>query len=294
MRAKLCFERDALRNGVFICGYRGDNGVYKSAHFKQACSDMNQTLDFSGVGAHHHNGVAERSIRTISTSACTMLLHSMLHWPQETTLDLWPFAVDYAVYIWNRLPRQKSGLSPMEIFYSTKSTHEELLNAKVWGCPVYVLEPTLQDGKKLPQWQPRSKLGQFLGQSKVHASSVGLIKNLQTGKISSQFHVVYDDHFTTLEVNTKPEDMTLPKEWVDLFAYNREKHVNDADAATAKPLDSLAAKTPATSPLPVPKPSSSSPSETQTTKQSPIQQPSLDVPPIVPSIKSSQCISSSK
>ena len=116
------------------------------------------------------------------------------------------------------MPREKSGLSPMEIFYSVKSDHEELRNAKVWGCPVYVLEPTLQDGKKLPRWQPRSKLGQFLGRSRVHASSVGLVKNLKTGKVTSQFHVVvYDDHFTTLSVNKRPEDVEIHKEWVDLL-----------------------------------------------------------------------------
>ena len=114
--------------------------------FKQACESMNQTLDFSGVGAHHHNGVAERGIRTISTCARTMLLHAMLHWPEQTTLDLWPFAVDYAVFLWNRMPREKSQISPLELFYSTKSDHEDIRGARVWGCPVYVLGSTLQDG----------------------------------------------------------------------------------------------------------------------------------------------------
>lgn len=233
IRSKQRFEKNALRHGVSIKGYRGDNGVYKSEAFQQSCQSMNQTLDFSGIGAHHHNGIAERGIRTISTCARTILLHAMLHWPEETALNLWPFAVDYAVYLWNRMPREKSGLSPMEIFYSVKSDHEELRSAKVWGCPVYVLEPTLQDGKKLPRWQPRSKLGQFLGRSKVHASSVGLIRNLKTGKISSQFHVVYDDHFTTLSVNKRPGDVAIPTEWVNLFKYSREKHYDDADVETS-------------------------------------------------------------
>ena len=243
LRAKTRFEREALRHGIMVRGYRGDNGVYKSQAFRASCKTMNQTLEFSGVGAHHHNGISERGIRTVSTCARTMMLHAMLHWPEETTLDLWPFAVDYSVYIWNRMPRQDSGLSPLEVFYSTKSTHEELRNCKVWGCPVYVLDPTLQDGKKLPRWQPRSKVGQFLGRSKEHASSVGLIKNVKTGKVSSQFHVVYDDHFTTLAVNKKPEDVDLPKEWIDLFIHNREKHFDDADLdkaivqPTLKPLN---------------------------------------------------------
>ena len=48
------------------------------------------------------------------------------------------------------MPREKSGLLPLELFYSTKSDHEEIHTAKVWGCPVYVLDPTLQDGKNIP------------------------------------------------------------------------------------------------------------------------------------------------
>ena len=67
-----------------IKGYRGDNEVYKTAGFKQSCADLNQTIDFSGIGAHRHNGITERAVRTVSTCACTMILHSMLHWPEET------------------------------------------------------------------------------------------------------------------------------------------------------------------------------------------------------------------
>ena len=67
--------------------YRGDNGVYKSELFQKSCRDMNQTLDFSGIGAHHNNGIAERGIRTVSTCARTILLHAMLHWPEETALN---------------------------------------------------------------------------------------------------------------------------------------------------------------------------------------------------------------
>ena len=252
VRAKTRFEREAMRHGIAIRGYRGDNGVFKSAMFKQSCADLNQTLEFCGVGAHHHNGVAERGIRTISTCARTMLLHSMVHWPEETKLDLWPFAVDYAVYLWNRMPREKSKVSPLEIFYSTKSNHEDLKNARVWGCPVYVLEPTLQDGKKLPRWKPRSKLGQFLGRSKVHATSVGLIKNVQTGGVSAQFHVVYDDHFSTRQVNSIPDSDDIPQEWLTLFKFAREKHFDESDLTLPQPPSLPTHNEPAISPTDVP------------------------------------------
>ena len=99
---------------------------------------MNQTLQFCGVGAHHHNGVTERGMRTISTCVRTMLLHAMVYWSKETKLELWPFAVDYVVFLWNRMPQEKSKVSPLELFYSIKSNHEDLQNARVWGCPVQV------------------------------------------------------------------------------------------------------------------------------------------------------------
>ena len=93
-------------------------------------------------------------------------------------------------------------MSPFEIFCLTKSNHDDLCAARIWGCPVHMLEPTLQDGKKLPQWQPRSKLGQFVGRSRTHTTSVRLIKNIKAGGMSSQFYVrVFVDlgeHFASI------------------------------------------------------------------------------------------------
>jgi hypothetical protein len=118
--------------------------------------------------------------------------------------------MDYAVYLWNRMPKKDGANSPEEIFYSIKSDHSAIREAKCWGCPAYVLDPKLQDGKKLPRWNPRSKLGQFLGRSKKHAGSVGLIRNLGTGKISPQYHVVYDNHFTTVDSITNLDNVPVP------------------------------------------------------------------------------------
>lgn len=231
------FEREAIRHGVLIKSYRGDNGVYRSKAFQDDLRRKQQPMVYSGVGAHHHNGVAERAIRTVSTNARTMLLHAMIHWPSEVDLSLWPFAVDYAVYLWNLLPKEQSGLSPTEIFYSVKSDHSELKLAKVWGCPTFVLDPRLQDAKKIPKWEPRSQLGQFLGRSKIHSSSVGLIRNVSTGKVSAQFHVVYDNHFTTLDVMSKPTVSSIPDDWKELFKYHRESFFDPNDISSCSDND---------------------------------------------------------
>ncbi|MEO0405216.1 MAG: hypothetical protein AAF193_10125, partial [Bacteroidota bacterium] len=64
-----------------------------------------------------------------------------------------------------------------------------------------------QDGQKIPKWEPRSRLGQYVRKSPLHTSTVGLIKNLNTGRISPQFHCVYDDMFETIAcTHEKPPD----------------------------------------------------------------------------------------
>jgi hypothetical protein len=154
---------------------------------------------YSGTGAHHQNGVAERAIQTVTSWARAMLLHAVLHWPDQADLSLWPFALEYAVYLWNNIPRKDSLLVPLELFASSKfDSYDHLHRAHVWGCPVYVLDPKLQDGKKLPKWSVRCRRGRYLGPSPDHSSTIGRILNLVTGSVSPQFHCVYDDLYTTV------------------------------------------------------------------------------------------------
>jgi hypothetical protein len=124
--------------GVSIQNYHGDNGVYKSADFVKDLNNRNQTTLYSGVGAHHQNGVAERAICTISESTRVMIFPVTIHWPEETKMDLWPLAMDYAVYLWNRMQRKDSRMAPLEIFCGCKLDKQLLRSAHVWGCPAYI------------------------------------------------------------------------------------------------------------------------------------------------------------
>ena len=129
-------------------------------------SRKNATGRASAVGAHHQNGVAERNIQTIMSWALSMMLHQLLHWPDAFDEALWPFALEHAVYLWNHLPKSRSGLSPHELFAGSISPNrDEVLRARVWGSPVWVLDPALQDGRYLPRWSKRSALGMHLGVS---------------------------------------------------------------------------------------------------------------------------------
>jgi hypothetical protein len=60
---------------------------------------------------------------------------------------------------------------------------------------VYVLDPKLQDGKKIPKWNCWAQQGQFLGFSDEHSLLVATVCHLTTDFVSPQFHVVFDDHF---------------------------------------------------------------------------------------------------
>ena len=92
LRGKHRMEREALRHGIQVLAYRADNGIYKSKAFLDDLQKQGQTINFSGVGAHHHNGIAERTIRTISDCTRAILLHSAIYWPDAASLDHWPMA----------------------------------------------------------------------------------------------------------------------------------------------------------------------------------------------------------
>ena len=62
--------------------YRADNGVFSSQDFEAEILKGAQTITFSGVGAQHQNGVAERAIRTVVERARTMLIHAAIRNPE--------------------------------------------------------------------------------------------------------------------------------------------------------------------------------------------------------------------
>jgi hypothetical protein len=199
LRAKRAFEQFAAQHGVRVRNYHADNVPFSAQEFIDHLEQQDQTIIYSGTGAHHQNGVAERAIRTVTSWARAMLLHAVIHWPDQADLRLWPFALEYAIYLWNNIPNRESLMAPLEIFSSSKfPSYDQLNRAHVWGCPVYVLDPKLQDGKKIPKWHPKARRGQFLGVSSQHSSLIGRILNIRTGHVSPQYHVVYDDLFSTV------------------------------------------------------------------------------------------------
>ena len=230
IKSKEGYELMCRDHGVIPQSYLTDNGSsFTSRDYVRHLQAFAQTIRHSGPGAHHHNGIAERSIRTIMQVARTMMLHAAIHWPEMADPTFWPMAVQHAVFLWNKMPTVETGLSPHDIFTRSRWPQSKFHDVHTWGCPVYVLAKTLADGKKIPRWQPRSQRTVNMGLSPFHASTVPLVFNPATGSITAQFHVVFDDWFTTIATKIEDlPDLNSPT-WAELFGDSTYEYVFDED-----------------------------------------------------------------
>jgi hypothetical protein len=129
-----------------------------------------------------------------------MLLHAMAHWPSVITTEFWSFAVKQAINIHNSTPRKDQDKCPYTLF-TGEEPRQHPDDFQVFGCPVFVLDPVLQDGNALPKWDSRCYQGMYVGHSPHHASNVVLVYNPATKLVSPQYHIIFDEGFQTAEDN---------------------------------------------------------------------------------------------
>ena len=55
--------------GVTVQAYQADNGIFDTRAFVNNIESGLQNIKFSGVGAHHQNGIAEHAIQSILSKA---------------------------------------------------------------------------------------------------------------------------------------------------------------------------------------------------------------------------------
>lgn len=207
LKAKLEFERVSLSFGVNITRYHADNGRFVDNVWAKDATSKNQRMSLCGVNAHHQNGVVERRIRQLQDMTRTSLLQASTLWNGAINSHLWPYAMRKACEDINHVPHHDKEESPLEL-YSGVKVLPNLHNNHPFGCPVFVLDTTLQAGNKIPKWDARSRMGIYLGPLLQHASSVGLVLSLSTGNVSPAFHTKYDDRFITV---SKPFGSYVPK-----------------------------------------------------------------------------------
>ena len=151
------FETFLSRFGVKTKKYYCDNGIFAAESWTNDCESKQQENEFSAVGAHHQNGVAERSIQTIAYWAREMMLHVALHWPNKADIKLWPFAMQHAAHIWNHLSDESSGIAPNELLSgSTLPSFDclRLLGFTCLGMPCLCPRSGSSRWKETPEMNP--------------------------------------------------------------------------------------------------------------------------------------------
>ena len=215
IEAKESFEAYADSFGVIIKHYHADNGIFKSRKWVDSCNAAKQGLTFAGVNGHHQNGRTERRIRSLQDMARTFMIHAAHRWPDAITANLWPYAIRAANDTVNNTPCAPLDyqLTPVQAF-SGSTVDVNPIHWQPFGCPVYVLTEALQKNTFQNKWKERSRMGVYLGRSPSHARSVALVLNIETGRVSPQFHLVFDPSFHTTHPSTRrqlPESLWQAK-----------------------------------------------------------------------------------
>lgn len=221
LEAKNAYEHLLSTFGHRVMAYHADNGRFAETDFVQDVKDKAQNITYCGVGSHHQNGIAERRIRSLGEDARTMLAHGQHLWPEVVSKSLWPFAYKAACRARNKFKLDDNGLSPEEKL-SGVQTSLHIRNEHPLFCPIYCLDKKLQGGLGgIPKWNPRSNAGVYLGHSPDHSSNVALVLSLTTGLISPQYHVVFDDDFSTVDfIRSRKE----PTNWENLCKHHTEDY----------------------------------------------------------------------
>jgi hypothetical protein len=107
------------------------------------------------------------------------------------------------------------GNTPELLMYGVDLETILIKNFHTLFCPIYVLDHCLQSagGPGPPKWEPRSRIGVYLGHSHFHARSVALVFKPKTARVSPQYHVIFDDDFTTVPYIEGGE---VPPNWEEL------------------------------------------------------------------------------
>ena len=95
---------------MVIKGCHTGNVIFNASEFMEELLNKKKWIRFSGAGASHQNGAAERAIKTVVTMTRTMLMYDALRFPEDTlSTDLWTMEMDYAVWAYNFIPDIQSG-----------------------------------------------------------------------------------------------------------------------------------------------------------------------------------------
>ena len=219
LHSKEAYERLLATHRERICNYRADNGRFADTMFKESLQICRQKIIYFRVGYHQQNTIVEHRIKELSLGSQNLLLRTTRLCPEAVSTMLRTFFFQEGWQSYNSLeldedrktPEQK--ISGMEFQNFPTDYH-------TWVCPVFVLEPPLQGGPEgLPKWKPRASTRVYIGYPPLQAGSVNLVLNIRTGHVSSHYHVVFDNKFSTVDHTRK---VTVPVNWKNLVEDHSE------------------------------------------------------------------------
>ena len=124
-----------------------------------------------------------------------MLVDAKHQWPQAINAHLWPYSLWLANEVHMHTPLKQTREAPLDLFLQVASTSAPK-HFHPFGCPVYVLSECMQASAKGPKWEEWAWVGIYIGNSPLHACSITLILNIETGLTSPQFHINWNSSFT--------------------------------------------------------------------------------------------------
>jgi hypothetical protein len=222
LMAKHAFEGYARTMGIKIQHYHADNGRFCENVFMNDVKEQGQHITFCG-NAHFQSGIAERRIRELQDGARTSMIHAKHRWGPAIDVQLWPYALRHQNDVFNSTQKNRSQLSPLEIF-SNSQVRPKLKHFHPFGCPAYRVNNEIQAGNNHPKWLPRAKPVVYLGSSPRHARSVSLVLDLQTAHVSPQFHLKYDNLFETVSASRVNPQAQISK-WQEMCGFRGNKPI---------------------------------------------------------------------
>ena len=89
---------------------------------------------------------------------------------------------------------------------------------------MFLLKKLQSSGSQILRWNPRARLGIYLGRSPCHTDNVALVLNPRTLHVLPQFHVTLDEKCMTIPFLRLGD---VPPKWSELVLKNTES-ITDA------------------------------------------------------------------
>jgi hypothetical protein len=155
LKAKHAFELYARERGVKVKNYHANNGRFVDNAWREGLAQENQGITYCRVNVHWQIGITQRDLKE---RTLTMMLHAQHHWPDAVATSLWLYAMRTASHVFNDTPTLQGDhkdKTPREIFTGVRIS-AEVRHHHTFGCPVYMTERSLQQGKSLSVWMSRA------------------------------------------------------------------------------------------------------------------------------------------